>query len=74
MTRRMVNECVGCESFPCLEVNRDLYQLPEIEIDTEAVRMVMISEATPQNPGDYYYTGEEALFVQTTVRPSNLLV
>jgi uracil-DNA glycosylase len=66
-----VNECVGCDSFPCQDVKHDLYQLPDIEIDPEDVRLVMISEAAPQNPGDYYYAGEGALFAQTTVQAFN---
>jgi len=66
-----LNACISCEAFPCLDVNHGLYQIPEIEIDPETIRMVMVSEATPQNPGDYFYTGEGALFAQTTVQAFN---
>jgi len=66
-----INTCISCEAFPCLDVNHDLYQIPEIEINPKTIRMVMVSEATSQNPGDYYYTGEGALFAQTTVQAFN---
>jgi hypothetical protein len=66
-----VNECIGCDTFPCQDVKHDLYQLPEIEINLADVRMVMISEATPQKSHDYYYAGESALFAQTTVQAFN---
>ena len=63
-----VSECVGCDSFPCIDVKHDLYLLPEIDIDPKVVRMVMISEAAPQNPRDYYYAGKGALFEKNTVQ------
>ena len=63
-----VNQFIGCEAYPCVDVEHDLYLLPEIDIDPKVVRMVMISEAAPQNPRDYYYAGKGALFEHTTVQ------
>lgn len=62
-----INDFVRCVEFPCLDVKHELYQVPGIEIDAARVRIVLISEAAPENPSDYYYSGSNALFVQTTL-------
>ncbi len=62
-----VNECIYCRDFPCTDVNHDVYQVPPVEIATEQVRMLMISEAVPPNKGDYYYAEGDPLFQQTTI-------
>lgn len=66
-----VNECVGCEGFPCEDVVHSCYLVPDIDIDSEKVSIVMISEAAPPDSKDYYYAGGEALFEQTTVQAFN---
>jgi uracil-DNA glycosylase len=45
--------------------------VPDVEVNPEAISMVMISEAAPQNASDYYYAGADALFQQTTVQAFN---
>lgn len=62
-----VSECVGCVLFPCADVKHACYIVPAADIEPEGVSMVMISEAAPQDAGDYYYAGAESLFEQTTV-------
>lgn len=63
-----INECIGCELFPCQDVKHDRYVVPGVEIDPEAVSIFLISEAAPDDHQDYYYAGENALFEQTTVQ------
>jgi hypothetical protein len=48
------SKCVRCKKFPCADVNSDCYRVPDIEVDTEKVRIVLISEAAPQKKSDYY--------------------
>jgi len=66
-----VNECVGCKTFPCSDINPDLYIIPNIELNPEDISMVMISEAAPANPRDYYYAPGNPAFVQTTLLAFN---
>jgi hypothetical protein len=66
-----VNDCVQCTTFPCTDVCHDVYRVPGIEIDPDAVSIVLISEATPENPADYYYAEGDPLFQQTTVAAFN---
>jgi uracil-DNA glycosylase len=61
-------QTVSCSGFPCADVKHDGYIVPGIDIDPAKVSMVMISEAAPAVPTDYYYAGEKALFAQTTVQ------
>jgi uracil-DNA glycosylase len=66
-----VNECIGCITFPCVDVKHDRYLLPEIDLDPEKVTAILISEASPDDPTDYYYAGNNPLFEQTTVQAFN---
>ena len=63
----LVSECVGCESFPCADVNHERYLVPDIQLNPEGVSIILISEAAPASPDDYYYTAGDPLFQETTV-------
>lgn len=61
-----INQCVGCEDFPCGDVNIACYCVPDVDADVEAVRVVLISEAAPENSTDHYYAKRKPLFAGTT--------
>ncbi len=63
-----VNQVVGCESFPCADVKHECYVVPDIDVKPAGVSIIMISEAAPENPADYYYAKGNPLFQQTTVQ------
>jgi len=62
------SEHINCTTFPCLDVDKTKYIIPQAEITPETIQMIMISEAAPHKHTDYYYTGKESLFEQTTVQ------
>lgn len=62
------SDSIGCLTFPCTGVNQSAYRLPQIDLDPERVRMVVISEASPENAADDYYASGEPLFQQTTLQ------
>jgi uracil-DNA glycosylase len=62
-----VNEHVRCIDFPCADVCHERYIVPHIEVNPKQVSIVLISEATPPDPGDHYYAAGTPLFEQTTV-------
>jgi uracil-DNA glycosylase len=66
-----VNQCIGCVKFPCVDVRHECYVVPSVDVNPDAISIVMISEAAPENRDDYYYAGGEALFQQTTVQAFN---
>jgi uracil-DNA glycosylase len=62
-----MNTLVQCVDFPCVDIRRASHLIPDVDIDPAGVRIILISEAAPQNPADHYYAGPEALFAQTTL-------
>ncbi len=62
---------VHCDAFPCSDVKHECYLVPGVSIKPEAVKIIMISEAAPANPKDYYYAKGDSLFRQTTVQAFN---
>jgi uracil-DNA glycosylase len=66
-----VNQCVACAAFPCADVRHEGYLVPGIALKPEQVSVILVSEAAPASPADYYYAGRAALFAQTTVQAFN---
>ena len=64
-------KCVKCADFPCSDVNKDRYSVPDIEIEPEKIRAIMISEAPPQVAGDCFYEQSNPFYAQTTVQAFN---
>jgi len=59
---------VTCERFPCSDVRHESYCVPNVDVKPNAVRIVLISEAAPADPSDYYYAKGNPLFEQTTLQ------
>ena len=62
-----INQEIECEDFPCVDVLHERYVLPGCDIDPHKISVILVSEAAPQNPDDYYYAKGNPLFEQTTV-------
>ncbi len=58
---------IQCNDFPCLDIRRQSYLIPEIVIDPLRISILLISEAAPEDPADHYYAGQNSLFARTTV-------
>ena len=65
------SKCVGCQNFPCDDVQHDCYVIPDIDVEPDDISIIMISEAAPENADDYYYAERNPLFEQTTVQAFN---
>jgi uracil-DNA glycosylase len=63
-----VSQCIECTTFPCVDVNKDSYTIPTVDLDPDVIRIVLISEASPADLGDHYYASGDPLFQQTTVQ------
>jgi uracil-DNA glycosylase len=66
-----VNECIQCKAFPCRDVKHDRYQIPAVEVDPARVKMILISEAAPDDPANYYFAAGSPSFALTTVQVFN---
>jgi uracil-DNA glycosylase len=61
------NATVKCIDFPCTDTSRLSYLVPGLEVDPAHISILLISEASPVKPEDYYYAGADALFARTTL-------
>jgi uracil-DNA glycosylase len=66
-----VNQHIGCQTFPCADVRHDCYLVPDVDARPQDISILLISEAAPPDPGDYYYAPGNPLFEQTTVQAFN---
>lgn len=62
-----VSEIVRCGDFPCQEMVHAAHSAPPIELDPQAVRMILIAEAPPTDAGEGLYAGPGALHAETTL-------
>jgi len=65
------NESVKCTDFPCQDVSKKCYTVPNVEIDPCKIKTLMISEAPPGDLGDYFYAPKSPFYMQTTVQAFN---
>lgn len=65
-----IDNCIKCEKFPCTDVTPERYTVPDIEIDP-SVTILMISEAPPPTPGDYFYAAGDPFYLKTTIQAFN---
>jgi hypothetical protein len=56
-----VSDCIGCVHFPCEDVRHEKYIIPQVKLDPEIVSVILISEASPPDLGDYYYAEGDPL-------------
>ena len=69
MTDRMrVSNHVVCSDLPCIDVRHECLIIPDIDVNPDRISVLMISEAAPPDPADYYYAEGDSLFQQTTVQ------
>lgn len=63
-----VNRKIACEDFPCTDVKHECFIVPNVEVKPDDVSIILIAEAAPPDPADYYYAKGNPLFQQTTVQ------
>ncbi len=54
-----------------MDVNKDVYIVPDIDVKPETISVILISESAPANPSDYYYAKGNPSFQKTTVQAFN---
>ena len=51
-----LSEKISCKTFPCKGIEQNSYQIPNLDIDPNKIKIVMISEVPPLDPKDYFYS------------------
>lgn len=64
-------ECIKCKDFPCSDIDKSGYLTPAVELDHEKIKAIMISEAPPVNPDDYFYASGNPFYLKTTIQAFN---
>ncbi len=62
------SESLKCYDFPCSDINKDRYTVPDVEIKPENINAIIVSEAPPENENDYFYAQGNPFFVRTTIQ------
>lgn len=65
------DELVRCSDFPCHDVNKRNYLIPNVEVDANKIKVFMVSEAPPDNLKDYFYAPDKSFYAETTVQAFN---
>jgi uracil-DNA glycosylase len=63
-----ITELIKCVDFPCTDTDKNSYIIPSVDIDAEKVKILMITEAPPNDKADYYYSEGNPFYLQTTLQ------
>jgi len=61
-----VSDRVGCQDWPCTDVDRDLFSVPAVEVDPARISIVLVSEVAAPRAEGGYYAGSASLFARTS--------
>ena len=63
-----ITDKIKCVNFPCADVDRNCYLIPPAEIDAAKIKILMITEAPPNDKADYFYAPGNPFYLQTVVQ------
>jgi uracil-DNA glycosylase len=63
-----ITETIGCIDFPCVDTDRNSYVIPPVDIDSAKIKVLMISEAPPNDLNDHYYAAGNPFYLQTVLQ------
>jgi uracil-DNA glycosylase len=63
-----ISEHVCCIDFPCVDARQESYLVPDLDIDPQTIKILLISETAATNLKDNYYFTCDALFARTTLQ------
>jgi hypothetical protein len=65
------SKLIRCPGFPCQDVNKQAFTVPNVDVEAGKVRVFMIAEAPPQGPQDYFYARGKPFYLETTLKAFN---
>ncbi len=63
-----ITDKIKCVGFRCADVDKNSYLLPPAEIDAAKIKILMITEAPPNDKPDYFYAAGNPFYLQTTLQ------
>ena len=64
----LISKEISCKDFPCEKINKKGYLIPEVDIDVEKIKIIMISEVPPEDSEDNFYADGEPYYMETTLQ------
>jgi uracil-DNA glycosylase len=62
------SEFIKCIDFPCTDIDEKAYIIPDRDIDVDNMKIVMITEAPPNDKAYYFYSAGNPFYLQTTLQ------
>jgi uracil-DNA glycosylase len=63
-----ITDKIKCIDFPCGDTDKDSHALPPVDIDPATIKILMITEAPPNDRADYYYAAGSPFYLKTTLQ------
>jgi uracil-DNA glycosylase len=63
-----ITDKIKCADFPCTDIDKSSYIVPPADIDTEKIKIIMITEAPPNDKANYFYAVGTPDYLQTTLQ------
>jgi uracil-DNA glycosylase len=63
-----INDKIKCPDFPCTDTDSTSYAVPPADIDPAKIKILMITEAPPNDKADYFYAAGNPFYLQTTIQ------
>ncbi|NYT03105.1 MAG: uracil-DNA glycosylase [Candidatus Methanofastidiosa archaeon] len=57
---------ISCKTFPCKDIEKNEFQIPNLYIDPDKIKIVLISEVPPMDSKDYFYSLGTPFYMETT--------
>lgn len=64
----IASDLIKCLDFPCADADKASYIVPNIEIEPTRIKVLMITEAPPNDKADYFYAKGNPFYLQTTLQ------
>ncbi len=64
----IVSKSIKCNDFPCRDLDKNGYIIPDIEIDPHKIKVILITEAPPLEKADYFYEQGKPFYLQTALQ------
>jgi uracil-DNA glycosylase len=62
---------IQCTDFPCVDIDKNSYVIPPADIDPTRIKVIMITEAPPNDLSEYFYAPGSPFYLQTTIQAFN---
>jgi uracil-DNA glycosylase len=63
-----ISDKIKCLSFPCPDTNKNSYIIPSADINAAQIKLIMITEAPPEDKADYFYASGNPFYLQTILQ------